>query len=152
MNLQEQIKRILREETDPKKEGLLNLIKEYGLYNITKDTGLSYNNIYHRIGELPREVKIQYLKDVTNDLEQSPGQLDLTFITGSIPLYENNDWQMVYVEYLSNDDNVLRVHLATFDDEGGVDDFNTIHEDDIDYETLDTLVSEISDKLQHNRN
>jgi len=59
---------------------------------------------------------------------------------------------MVYVEYLSNDDNVLRVHLATFDDEGGVDDFNTIHEDDIDYETLDTLVSEISDKLQHNRN
>jgi hypothetical protein len=42
--------------------------------------------------------------------------------------------------------------LATFDDEGGVDDFNTIDEDDIDYEILDTLVSEISDKLQHNRN
>ncbi len=140
------------EETNQKKEGLLNLIKGAGLYYFIKDTGLNYNDIYHRIGELPREVKIQYLKDVTNDLEQSPGQLDLTFITGSIPLYENNDWQMVYVEYLSNDDNVLRVHLATFDDEGGVDDFNTIDEDDIDYEILDTLVSEISDKLQHNRN
>jgi len=140
------------EETNQKKEGLLNIIKGAGLYYFIKDTGLNYNDIYHRIGELPREVKIQYLKDVTNDLEQSPGQLDLTFITGSIPLYENNDWQMVYVEYLSNDDNVLRVHLATFDDEGGVDDFNTIDEDDIDYEILDTLVSEISDKLQHNRN
>jgi hypothetical protein len=152
MNLQEHIIKVLREETNQKKEGLLKIIKGVGLYDFTKDTGLNYNDIYHRIGELPREVKIQYLKDVTNDLEQSPGQLDLTFITGSIPLYENNDWQMVYVEYLSNDDNVLRVHLATFDDEGGVDDFNTIHEDDIDYETLDTLVSEISDKLQHNRN
>jgi hypothetical protein len=152
MNLQGTIRQVLMEETNQKKEGLLNLIKGAGLYYFIKDTGLNYNDIYHRIGELPREVKIQYLKDVTNDLEQSPGQLDLTFITGSIPLYENNDWQMVYVEYLSNDDNVLRVHLATFDDEGGVDDFNTIDEDDIDYEILDTLVSEISDKLQHNRN
>jgi len=152
MNLQGTIRQVLMEETNQKKEGLLNIIKGAGLYYFIKDTGLNYNDIYHRIGELPREVKIQYLKDVTNDLEQSPGQLDLTFITGSIPLYENNDWQMVYVEYLSNDDNVLRVHLATFDDEGGVDDFNTIDEDDIDYEILDTLVSEISDKLQHNRN
>ena len=152
MNLQEQIKRILREETDPKKEGLLNLIKGAGLYDFTKMTGLNYSDIYNKVGELPRDIKIEYLKDVISDLQQTPNELDLTFITGSIPLYENNDWQMVYVEYLSNDDNVLRVHLATFDDEGGVDDFNTIHEDDIDYETLDTLVSEISDKLQHNRN
>ena len=145
MNLQEHIRKVLKEER------FLNLIEDFGLYYFLKDTGLNYNDIYHRIGELPREVKIQYLKDVTNDLEQSPGQLDLTFITGSIPLYENDDWQMVYVEYLSNDDDGLVVHLATFDDEGGVDDFDTIIEDDIDHETLEILVSEISDKLQHQR-
>ena len=149
-NLQESIRRILREETNSKHEGLLNIIQEDGLYNFTKDTGLSYNDIYHRIGELPREVKIQYLKDVINDLEQTPGELDLTFITGSIPLYENDDWQMVYVEYLTNDDNVLRVHLTTFDDDNR-DEYDTVHEDDIDYETLETLVSELSEKLQYKR-
>jgi hypothetical protein len=149
-NLQESIRRILREETNSKHEGLLNIIQEDGLYNFTKDTGLSYNDIYHRIGELPREVKIQYLKDVINDLEQTPGELDLTFITGSIPLYENDDWQMVYVEYLNNEDNVLRVNLTTFIDDNR-DEYDSIHEDDIDYETLETLVTELSEKLQYKR-
>jgi hypothetical protein len=148
--MQRLIRKILKEETESKKGGLLNIIQEDGLYNFTKDTGLSYNDIYHRMGELPREVKIQYLKDVVDDLQQFPGELDLTFITGSIPLYENDDWQMVYVEYLTNDDNVLRVHLTTFIDDNR-DEYDTIHEDDLDYETLDTLVSEISEKLQHQR-
>jgi len=152
MILQESIRRILREQTDPKKEGLLNIIKDAGLYYFTKDTGLSYNDIYNRIGELPREVKIQYLKDAINDLETLPDELDLTFITGSIPLYENYYWQMVYVESLSNEDNVLMVHLATFYDDGDVDDFDTIIEDDINYHTLETIVRELSEKLQHNRN
>ena len=151
MNLQENIRRILKEETNPKRDSLLNIIKQTGLYYFTKDTGLSYNDIYNRIGEVPREVKIQYLKDVVDDLQQFPGELDLTFITGSIPLYENDDWQMVYAEYLNNDDNVLRVHLTTFDDDNR-DEYDTIHEDDIDYETLETLVTELSEKLQHNRN
>jgi hypothetical protein len=148
--MQRLIRKILKEETESKKVSLLNIIKEDGLYNFTKDTGLNYNDIYHRIGELPREVKIQYLKDVVDDLQQFPGELDLTFITGSIPLYENDDWQMVYAEYLNNDDNVLRVHLTTFIDDNR-DEYDTIHEDDIDYETLDTLVSEISEKLQYKR-
>jgi hypothetical protein len=151
MTIQETIRKVLREKTNPKKEGLLNIIKDHGLYDFTKDTGLSFNDIYHRIGEIPREVKIQYLKDVINDLEQLPGELDLTFITGSIPLYEIDNWQTVYVETLSNDDNVLMVHLATFNYEGDVDDLNTIIEDDIDYETLDIIVNELSEKLQHQR-
>jgi len=151
-NIQETIRKILKEETNPKKEGLLKIIKDHGLYDFTKDTGLNYNDIYHKVGEIPREVKIQYLKDAVVDLQQTPHELDLSFITGSIPLYDNDDWQTVYVEYLTNEDNVLRVHLATFDDEGGVDDFNTIREDDIDHETLDILVTELSEKLQHNRN
>ena len=152
MSLQESIKRVLKEETNPKKEGLLNIIKGAGLYDFTKMTGLNYNDIYHRIGEIPKEIKIQYLKDVISDLQQTPNELDLTFITGSIPLYETDDWQMVYVEYLTNEDDMLRVHLATFGDEGDHDHFNTINEDDIDYDTLDTLVNELSEKLQHKRN
>ena len=150
--IQESIRRILKEETNPKRDSLLNIIKQTGLYYFTKDTGLSYNDIYHSIGELPKEIKIQYLKDVISDLQQTPNELDLTFITGSIPLYENDDWQMVYVEYLTNEDDILRVHLATFGDEGDHDHFNTINEDDIDYDTLDTLVNELSEKLQHKRN
>ena len=149
-NLQESIRRILREETNSKHEGLLNIIQEDGLYNFTKDTGLSYNDIYHRIGELPREVKIQYLKDAVSDLQQMPDELDLTFLTGSIPLYENDDWQMVYAEYLSNDDNVLKVYVYTFG-EDGEDEYDAIVENDIDNETLDILVTELSEKLQHKR-
>ena len=152
MNQQESIRRILREETNPKKEGLLNIIKGAGLYDFTKMTGLNYSDIYNKVGELPRDIKIEYLKDVISDLQQTPNELDLTFITGSIPLYENDDWQMVYVEYLTNDDNVLRVHTFIVTEEGYDDDYDTIDENNIDYETLDTLVSEISDKLQHNRN
>lgn len=150
--MKELIRNVLKEETNPKKEGLLNIIKEHGLYDFTKMTGLNYNDIYNKVGELPREIKIQYLKDVVDDLEQTPNELDLTFITGLIPLNETDDWQMVYVEYLTNEDNILRVHLATFGDEGDHDHFNTINEDDIDYDTLDTLVNELSEKLQHKRN
>ena len=152
MNLQENIRRILKEETNPKRDSLLNIIKQTGLYYFTKDTGLSYNDLYNLIGELPREVKIQYLKDAINDLEQSPDQLDLTFLTGSIPLYENDYGQMVYVDSLSNEDNVLIVYFATFYDDGDVDDAYATREDNIDYETLETIVSELSEKLQHNRN
>ena len=89
MNLQENIRRILKEETNPKRDSLLNIIKQTGLYYFTKDTGLSYNDIYHSIGELPKEIKIQYLNDVISDLQQTPNELDLKFITGSIPLYDN---------------------------------------------------------------
>jgi hypothetical protein len=146
MKLQETIKRILREETNQKHKGIFNLIRELGLYTFMRDTALKYSDI----GELPRDIKIEYLKDVISDLQQTPNELDLTFITGSIPLYENDDWQMVYVEYLTNDDNVLRVHLTTFIDDNR-DEYDTIHEDDLDYETLETLVSELSEKLQHKR-
>ena len=149
-NLQESIRRILKEETNQKRKNLLNIVKKMGLYDFMKDLGIQYTDFVFDTGELPREIKIQYLKDVINDLEQSPGELDLTFITGSIPLYENDDWQTVYVEYLTNDNNVLRVHLTTFNDDNR-DEYDTIHEDDIDYETLETLVSELSEKLQYKR-
>ena len=150
MNLQQSIRRILKEETNSKREGMLDILKDVGLYDFTKMTGLKYMDIVFDVGELPRDLKIQYLKDAISDLEQTPGELDLTFITGSIPLYENDDWQMVYAEYLNNDDNVLRVHLTTFIDYNR-DEYDVIVENDIDNETLDILVTELSEKLQHQR-
>jgi hypothetical protein len=152
MSLQESIKRVLKEETNPKKEGLLNLIKGAGLYDFTKMTGLNYSDIYNKVGELPRDIKIEYLKDVISDLQPTPNELDLTFITGPIPLYENDDWQTVYVDYISNRNKTLRIHTFIVTEEGYDDDYDTIDENNIDYETLDTLVNELSEKLQHKRN
>ena len=109
-------------------------------------------DIVFDVGELPKDLKIQYLKDVISDLQQIPYELDLTFLTGSIPLYENDDWQMVYVGYLSNENNELKVHTYIVSEEGYDDDYDVIFENDLDNETLDILVTELSEKLQHERN
>ena len=102
MTLKQSIRRILKEETNSKRDGMLNILKDVGLYDFTKMTGLKYMDIVFDVGELPKDLKIQYLKDVISDLQQIPYELDLTFLTGSIPLYENDDWQMVYVCTLSS--------------------------------------------------
>ena len=148
MNLQESIRRILKEET--KKPKLLSMIENEGLFQVIQDTGLNLKQIQLKTGKLPREIKIQYIKDVINHFQQLPDELDLTFITGSIPLYINDNDQMVYIESISNEDNELRVHIHTFD-EDGEDDYDTIMGDEIDNETLDILVTELSEKLQHYR-
>lgn len=151
MTLKQSIRRILKEETNSKREGLLNIIQENGLYDFIQMTGLKYMDIVFDVGELPRDVKIQYLKDVISDLQQMPNELDLTFITGAIPMYENDDWQMAYVDYLSNENNELKVHTYIVSEEGYDDNYDVIFENDLDNETLDILVTELSEKLQHKR-
>jgi len=151
MNLKESIIRILKEETNSKHEGMLNILKDVGLYDFTKMTGLKYMDIVFDVGELPRDVKIQYLKDVVSDLQQIPDELDLTFLTGSIPLYENDDWQMVYAGFISNEDDILKLHEYTIDEKYDDANYETVYEDDIDDEILETLVTELSEKLQHKR-
>ena len=61
MNLQENIRRIIREET--KKSSLLMAIEEDGLYQVMQDTGLTLKQIKSKIGEIPREVFETYIKD-----------------------------------------------------------------------------------------
>ena len=151
MNLQQSIRRILKEETNSKHEGMLNILKDVGLYDFTKMTGLKYMDIVFDVGELPRDVKIQYLKDAISDLQQIPHELDLTFLTGSIPLYENDDWQMVYAGFISNEDDILKLHEYTIDENYDDANYETVYEDDIDDEILETLVTELSEKLQHKR-
>lgn len=151
MTLKQSIRRILKEETNSKHEGMLNILKDVGLYDFTKMTGLKYMDIVFDVGELPRDVKIQYLKDAVSDLQQIPDELDLTFLTGSIPLYENDDWQMVYAGFISNEDDILKLHEYTIDEKYDDANYETVFEDDIDNEILDILVTDLSEKLQHKR-
>ena len=136
--------RILREDIQ-KKSPLLNLIKSVGLYDFMNETSLSYSQIRSKTGELSREIKIQYLKDVVKNLQQTPNELDLTFLVGSIPLKTSDDGtKTIYVEYLTKDNDVLNIHTAEFDFEGDVDNFNTLTEDELDDETLNVIVDELA--------
>jgi len=74
MNLQESIRRILREEN--KKSGLLKLIEEDGLFQVMQDTGLSMGQIILKYDNLPREVFERYIKDfIKHDGYRTPNGL-----------------------------------------------------------------------------
>ena len=61
MNIQQNIRKILREESQ--KQSLLTLLNQHGLYEFMKMTSLSLPQIYTKTGELPREVLERYIKD-----------------------------------------------------------------------------------------
>ena len=65
MNLQESIRRILREESQ--KQSLLSLIDEHGLYEFMNMVGISLQEIISKVGELSREVFEGYIKDFIRD-------------------------------------------------------------------------------------
>ena len=100
MNLQENIRRILKEESENKKSGLLRAIEEDGLYQIMKDTGLSLKQIKSKIGELPRELLERYIKDfLENDeigwdlsIQISPNKIvDSFYLSDGIVTIEVNE-------------------------------------------------------------
>mgnify|MGYP006906407335 FL=1 len=97
MNLQENIRRILREESQ-KQSRLLSNIEEDGLYQVMKDTSLSLPQIISKTGELSREVLEQYIKDfVENEAESivgSDGDIGFVF---PIPLSKNKEVESFYM-------------------------------------------------------
>ena len=97
MNLQENIRRILREESQ-KQSRLLSNIEEDGLYQVMKDTGLSLPQIISKTGELSREVLERYIKDfVENEAESivgSDGDIGFVF---PIPLSKNKEVESFYM-------------------------------------------------------
>ena len=97
MNLQENIRRILREESQ-KQSRLLSNIEEDGLYQVMKDTGLSLPQIISKTGELSREVLERYIKDfVENEAESIPGSDgDIGFVF-PIPLSKNKEVESFYM-------------------------------------------------------
>ena len=97
MNLQENIRRILREESQ-KQSRLLSNIEEDGLYQVMKDTSLSLPQIISKTGELSREVLERYIKDfVENEAESivgSDGDIGFVF---PIPLSKNKEVESFYM-------------------------------------------------------
>jgi hypothetical protein len=104
MNLQENIRKILREESQ-KQSRLLSNIEEDGLYQVMKDTSLSLPQIISKTGELSREVLERYIKDfVENEAESIPGSDgdiggsdgDIGFVF-PIPLSKNKEVESFYM-------------------------------------------------------
>ena len=107
MNLQENIRRILREEN--KKSGLLRAIEEDGLFQVMQDTGLSLPQIYTKTGELPREVFERYIKDyIDENGYEFEGRKN---ISPSIQISN-----LVWIDYIytSNDGNKLFLNISEF--------------------------------------
>jgi hypothetical protein len=152
MNIDSQIRRIIREETNQKESSLLKIIRDLGLYDFLKDTGVSYDDIESKV-ELPRDVKIQYIKDVISEHEQTPNELDLSFFIGAIPLSASEDFtKQSYIEFLSNRNDNLSISVSFFDmDDDESEDFEVISEDKLDDETLDLIVRFLTKNIYYLR-
>jgi hypothetical protein len=152
MNIDSQIRRIIREETSKKEVSLLKLIRDFGLYDFLKNTRVPYRDITSKV-DIPKDVKIQYIKDVISEHEQSPNELDLSFFIGAIPLSASEDFtKQSYIEFLSNRNDNLSISVSFFDmDDDEPEDFEVISEDKLDDETLDLIVRYLTENLYHLR-
>ena len=99
MNLQENIRKVLKEESQ-KQSRLLSTIEEDGLFQMMQDTGLSLKQIKSKIGELPREVFERYIKDfLENDeigwdlsIQISPNKIvDSFYLSDGVVTIEVNE-------------------------------------------------------------
>ena len=50
-------------ESEEKKLSLLNKIKNVGLYQFTNDSGITYEQLKQKVGDIPKDIKIQFIKD-----------------------------------------------------------------------------------------
>ena len=157
-NLQENIRRILREETN-QNDGISVLLNEFGLYYVINYMGIKYDDVISKVGKLPREVIIQFLKDVVDDEKYySPDGVNLSsgplFINVLVQPYyyyywgDNEEWSFDFMRK-DPDDDTLMVDFAQWYDGGA--DFETIDEYDLHDNVLEILVSELSEKIQQNK-
>ena len=114
MNIQQTIRRVLKEESEKQSRFMSNIMND-GLLQVMHDTGLSLLQIKSKTGELPREVYERYIKDfVKNEGDQlgsgSDADIKLIFAIG---LSDQKEAESFYlskgnltveiVEYDSND-------------------------------------------------
>lgn len=139
MKLQENIRKILREESQ--KQSLLSLIDEHGLYEFMKMTGLSLKQIKSKIGELPREILERYIKDFLENDEMGWANLSIQISPNKIvdSFYLSDG--VVTIE-LNEVDSIGRVVAGSFerlfvlsDEEifSLVDEMSQINDDFLDY-------------------
>jgi hypothetical protein len=110
MNLQEQIRKVLREEN--KKQSLLNIIQENGLYLFMKMTGMSLPEVYERVGELQRNVLEQYLIDCIMEEGYETSYDSRKKLIVTTPIKHN-----VYADYISTEGKTLWVEISEYDDD-----------------------------------
>ena len=122
MNLQESIRRILREEN--KKSSLLSNIQENGLYDIIANTGLHINEIEQKVGQFSREVIERFIIDVVKehhtDIDED-GQtyiLDLEEYFDVVPI-GNNDYVVQLI--VTNNELLFLVDLYNEDEYGDLE-------------------------------
>jgi len=110
MNLQEQIRKVLREEN--KKQSLLNIIQENGLYLFMKMTGMSLPEVYERVGELQRNALEQYLIDCIMEEGYETSYDSRKKLIVTTPIKHN-----VYADYISTEGKTLWVEISEYDDD-----------------------------------
>ena len=142
MNLQESIRRILREETEPKdkKSRLLSIIEEEGLFQVIQDTGLSVEQISTKTGELPREVFERYIKDFIKQ-EGYPswknGTVQLIF---TVEIQKNIQIEQFYME-----GDKVTVEISGYNDYGEQTDGYIESLSNLTYEEIYRIVYDMSD-------
>ena len=141
MNLQENIRRILREEN--KKPGLLRAIEEDGLFQVMQDTSLSLPQIYTKTGELPREVLEGYIKDFIK-------QEGYHQINGSVQLgYEVEILHNIYINHFYMVGDKVTVEIRGYDDyneqtDGYIESLSNLTDEEI-FNVVDDMTRNIED-------
>ncbi len=139
MNLQEHIRKVLKEETD-KKESLLKIIEENGLYAFMGMTGLSLPEVYEKAGELPRNILEQYLIDCIMEEGHETHFDDRKYLLVATSISHNT-----YVDYISTEGKTLWVEIS----ENG-DDVYTTSADNLSHSNIFDLVNEITEHKLRN--
>jgi len=146
MNLQENIKKVLREETD-KKESLLKIIEENGLYAFMGMTGLSLPEVYEKAGELPRNILEQYLIDCIMEEGHETHFDDRKYLLVATSISHNT-----YVDYISTEGKTLWVEISEYgdDDNDDPEDVYTTSADNLSHSNIFDLVNEITEHKLRN--
>lgn len=139
MNLQDNIIRILREETEPKdkKSRLLSIIEEDGLFQVIRDTGLSVEEISTKTGELPREVFERYIKDyiVYDGYNMINGDIQLVFSV------QFSRYKIVESFYLSGDNVTVEINeydVSSNPSSGSIERLSNLSDEEI-YRIVDDM-------------
>jgi len=98
MNLKEHIRKILKE--DNKKQSLIKNIRDVGLYDFTRMTGIELIELQSQIGQIPREMLEKFIKDyVSNEgIQYSSSKPDEKLIIIDIVIRGNEMIDFIYYD------------------------------------------------------
>jgi hypothetical protein len=141
MNIQKHIRRIIKEEID-KKQSLLKIIEENGLYAFMEMTGLSLPEVYENAGELPRNILEQYLIDCIMEEGHETHYDDRKYLLVATSISNNT-----HVDYISTEGKTLWVEINEYgdDDNDDPEDVYTTSADNLSYENIFDIVNEITE-------